>query len=212
MSQNVNEFLEAIKNKTDSELEEIQKTADPNINAIKEKTKGKIDNLESKEDSIELSQDVFNSFQREISNKQINWLKRTNTEKGRLMDQLMKDLGNKFKSLSSGPEFNDLLTSLFLEVREDAGSSYEVHITKNSDPGKFKLASGITQNVVADLENVGVLVKRLDIPISVENTLESRFTKSRNDLIIEATQGLWDDLEKSPWQFKDVLNHLMSKK
>ena len=211
MSQNVDEFLKALKNKTNSELLEIQKTADPDINAIKEKIKGQIASLESEKDSIGLSQEVIQSFQRRTSNKQMEWLKRTNNEKGRLIDQLIMKLENKFKSLTSGPEFYDLLTKLFLEIKQEPGSRYEVHITKNSDPGKFKSASGINQNVVADLDNVGVLVKRLDYPISIENTLESRLTKSRDDLIIEASQGLWNDLEDSPWQFQQVLSHLMSK-
>ena len=190
MSQNVDEFLKALKNKTNSELLEIQKTADPDINAIKEKIKGQIASLESEKDSIGLSQEVIQNFQRRISNKQMEWLKRTNNEKGRLIDQLIMKLENKFKSLTSGPEFYDLLTKLFLEIEQETGSSYEVHITKDSDLGKFKSASGINQNVVADLDNVGVLVKRLDYPISIENTLESRLTKSRDDLIIEDSQDL----------------------
>ena len=211
MSQNVDEFLEAMKNKTNSELVEIQKTADPSINAIKTKTKGKLANLESEEDSIGLSQEVIYSFQKRISKKQIEWLKRTNNEKGRLIDQLIMKLEKQFKTLVSGPEFYNTLSKLFLEVKQEVGSSYEVHIPKNSDPDKFKSVSNINQNVVADLDTIGVLVKRLDNPISVENTLESRFTKSRDDLIIEATQGLWNDLEDSPWQFQQALNHLMSK-
>ena len=211
MSQNVDEFLEAMKSKTNSELAEIHKTADPSINAIKTQTKGKIANLESEEDSIGLSQEVIYTFQRRISKKQMEWLKRTNNEKGRLLDQLIMKLENKFKSLVSSPEFSDILSKLFLEVKQDAGSSYEVHIPKNSDPEKFKSVLNINQNVVADLNNVGVLVKRLDYPISIENTLESRFTKNKDELIIEAYQRLWNDLEDSPWQFQQVLSLLMSK-
>ncbi|MHA1513806.1 MAG: hypothetical protein ACTSRJ_07100 [Candidatus Hodarchaeales archaeon] len=211
MSKNVDEFLEAMKSKINSELAEIHKTAGPSINAIKTKTKGKIENLESDEDSIGLSQEVIYSFQRRISKKQIEWLKRTNNEKGRLLDQLIMKLENQFKSLESGPEFYDTLAKLFLEVKQEVGSSYEVHIPKNSDPEKFKSVSSVNQNVVADLNEVGVLVRRLDIPISVENTLESRFTKIRDELIIEAYQGLWNDIEDSPWQFKQILSHLMSK-
>ncbi|MHA2218797.1 MAG: hypothetical protein ACXACY_22975 [Candidatus Hodarchaeales archaeon] len=139
-------------------------------------------------------------------------MKRNNSEKGRLMNQLMAKLENQIKSLVSGPEFYDLLSKLFLEVKQDVGSSFEVHIPKNSDPGKFKSASGINQNIVADLDNVGVLVKRLDYPISVENTLESRLAKSKADLIIEASRGLWDDLEDSPWQFQQILKNLNSEK
>ena len=212
MSHNIDEFLEAMKNKTNSELLEIQKTADPDISAIKEKTKGKIAHLESEGKSSGLSPEVISSFQRRISDKQIEWLKRTNSEKGRLMDKLMVKLEKQIKSLVSVPEFYDLLSKLFLEIKQDAGSSYEVHIPKNSDPGKFKSASGITQNVVADLENIGVLVKRLDYPISVENTLESRLAKSKDDLIIEASRGLWDDLEGSPWKFQQILKNLKSEK
>ncbi len=211
MSENVDEFLEAMKSKTNSELAEIHKTAGPSINAIKSKTKGKIANLESDEDSIGLSQEVIYSFQRRISKKQIEWLKRTNNEKGRLLDQLIMKLENQFKSLESGPEFYDTLSKLFLEVKQEVGSSYEVHIPKNSDPEKFKSVSSVNQNVIADLNKVGVLVRRLDIPISVENTLESRFTKIRDELIIEAYQGLWNDIEDSPWQFQQILSHLMSK-
>ncbi|MHA1206179.1 MAG: hypothetical protein ACTSSO_01285 [Candidatus Hodarchaeales archaeon] len=211
MSKNVDEFLEAMKSKTNSEVAEIHKTAGPSINAIKTRTKGKIANLESDEDSIGLSQEVIYSFQKRISKKQIEWLKRTNNEKGRLLDQLIMKLENQFKSLESGPEFYDTLAKLFLEVKQEVGSSYEVHIPKNSDPEKFKSVSSVNQNVVADLNEVGVLVRRLDIPISVENTLESRFTKNRDELIIEAYQGLWNDIEDSPWQFKQILSHLMSK-
>jgi vacuolar-type H+-ATPase subunit E/Vma4 len=212
MSNNVDEFLEAMKNKTNSELLEIQKTADPNISAIKEKIKGKIAHLESEENTSGLSQEVISGFQRRISDKQIEWLKRTNSEKGRLMDRLMTKLENQIKSLVTEPGFYDLLSNLFLEIKEDAGSSYEVHIPKNSDPGRFKSASGINQNVIADLDNVGVMVKRLDYPISVENTLESRLAKSKADLIIEASRGLWDDLEDSPWQFQQILKNLKSEK
>ncbi|MHA1236352.1 MAG: hypothetical protein ACTSQ9_01680 [Candidatus Hodarchaeales archaeon] len=211
MSKNVDEFLEAMKSKTNSELAEIHKTAGPSINAIKTKTKGKIANLKSDDDSSGLSQEVIYSFQRRISKKQIEWLKRTNNEKGRLLDQLIMKLENQFKSLESGPEFYDTLSKLFLEVKQEVGSSYEVHIPKNSDPEKFKSVSSVNQNVVADLNKVGVLVRRLDIPISVENTLESRFTKIRDELIIEAYQGLWNDIEDSPWQFQQILSHLMSK-
>lgn len=211
MSENVDEFLEAMKSKANSELAEIHKTAGPSINAIKSKTKGKIANLESDEDSIGLSQEVIYSFQRRISKKQIEWLKRTNNEKGRLLDQLIMKLENQFKSLESGPEFYDTLSKLFLEVKQEVGSSYEVHIPKNADPEKFRSVSSVNQNVVADLNKVGVLVRRLDIPISVENTLESRFTKNRDELIIEAYQGLWNDIEDSPWQFQQILSHLMSK-
>ncbi len=212
MNQEVNEFLKALKDKENSELLEIQNTAGPSINAIKDKTNRKIADLESETGSSEISQEIIESFQRKISDKQIEWLKRTNIEKGRLMDQLIQKLEKRFKPLPSNVEFYDLLNKLFLEVKKEAGTNYEVHITKKSDPEKFKAAFGINQNVIADLDNVGVLVKRLDFPISIENTLESRFAKNRDELIIEASQGLWNDLEDSPWQFQQVMSSLLSKK
>ena len=67
MSHNIDEFLEAMKNKTNSELLEIQKTANPNISAIKEKTKSKIAHLESEGDSSGLSPELISDFQRRWS-------------------------------------------------------------------------------------------------------------------------------------------------
>ncbi|MHA2304533.1 MAG: hypothetical protein ACXACU_04005 [Candidatus Hodarchaeales archaeon] len=211
MSQDVNEFLTALKDKINSELLKIQNTAEPDINEIKDKISRKIADLETDTDSTGISQDMMENFQREVSNNQIEWLKRANIEKGRLIDQLILNLETKFKSLSSNVDFYNLLNKMFLEIKQDAGNNYEVHITKNSDPEKFKTASSINQNVIADLDGVGVLVKRLDLPISIENTLESRFVKNRDELIIEASQGLWNDLEGSPWQFKQIMSHLLSK-
>jgi vacuolar-type H+-ATPase subunit E/Vma4 len=212
MSQEVNEFLKALKDKTNSELLEIQNTADPSIDAIKDKTNQKIADLESETGSIEISQETIESFQRKISDKQTEWLKRTNIEKGRLIDQLIQKLEKQFKSLPKNAEFYDLLAKLFVEVEKEAGTNYEVHITKNCEPEKFKAAAGINQIVISDIDNVGVLVKRLDFPISIENTLESRFAKTRDELIIEASQGLWNDLEDSPWQFQQVMSLILSKK
>jgi vacuolar-type H+-ATPase subunit E/Vma4 len=212
MNQDVNEFLKTLRDKTNSELLEIQNTAGSSIDAIKDKTNRKIADLESETDSIEISQEIIESFQRKTSDKQNEWLKRTNIEKGRLIDQLIQKLEKRFKSIPINVEFYDLLNKLFLEVEKEAGSNYEVHITKNTGPEKFKAASSISQNVIADLDGVGVLVKRLDFPISIENTLESRFAKSRDELIIVASHGLWNDLEDSPWQFQQVMSSLLSKK
>ena len=212
MSQEVNEFLKALKDKDNSELLEIQNDAGPSIDAIKNKTNRKIADLESETGSSAMPEEMIESFQRKISDKQKEWLKRTNIEKGRLIDQLILKLEKRFKTLSSNVELYDLLNKLFLEAEKEAGTNYEVHITKKCDPEKFKAASGINQNVIADLDNVGVLVKRLDLPISIENTLESRFAKNRDELIIEASQGLWNDLEGSPWQFQQIMSSLLSKK
>ncbi|MHA2248304.1 MAG: hypothetical protein ACXADY_25365 [Candidatus Hodarchaeales archaeon] len=211
MSHDVNEFLKALKNKINSELLEIQNTADPDIHEIKDKISRKIADLETDTLSTGMSQDMTEIIQRKISDKQIEWLKRANIEKGRLIDQLILKLENRFKSLSLNADFYDLLNKLFLEIKQDAGNNYEVHISINSDPEKFQRASNINQNVIADLNGVGVLVKRLDLPISIENTLESRFVKNRDELIIEASQGFWNDLEGSPWQFQQIMSHLLSK-
>ena len=51
----------------------------------------------------------------------------------------------------------------------------------------------------------------LYLPIDIENTLESRFAKNKEDLIITASQGLWNDLKESPWQTQQIMSQLLSK-
>jgi len=211
MSQEIDEFLKALKDISNSEVSEIQYTADPDILAIKEKTLKKIAQLEAESHSFTHSQDMIDSFQREISKKQVEWLKQVNVAKGRLIDQLMKKLVDQFKSLATGAKSTDLLIKLFQEIKQDAGDHFEVHITKNCDAKNFKTVSGVIQSVIPDLDRVGVLVKRLDLPIDIENTLESRFAKNKEDLIIIASQGLWNDLKESPWQTQQIMSQLLSK-
>lgn len=211
MSQEIDEFLKALKDISNSEVSEIQNTADPDILAIKEKKLKKIAQLEAESHSFAHSQDMINSLQREISKKQVEWLKQVNVEKGRLIDQLMEKIEGQFKSLATGAESTDLLIKLFQEIKPDAGDHFEVHITKNCDAKNFKTVSGVIQSVIPDLDRVGVLVKRLDLPIDIENTLESRFAKNKEDLIITASQGLWNDLKESPWQTQQIMSQLLSK-
>ena len=212
MSQEIDEFLKALKDISNSEVSEIQYTADPDILAIKEKTLKKIAQLEAESHSFTHSQDMIDSLQREISKKQVEWLKQVNVAKGRLIDQLMKKIVDQFKSLATGAESTDLLIKLFQEIKQDAGDHFEVHITKNCDAKNFKTVSGVIQSVIPDLDRVGVLVKRLDLPIDIENTLESRFAKNKEDLIITASQGLWSDLKESPWQTQQIMSQLLAKK
>jgi len=211
MNQDIDEFLEALKEKSNSKMVEIQSTVNRNISEIQNQTLQKIHKIEAELNSYKNSPMLMDSFQREISEKQENWLRRSNIEKGRLMDQLILKLNEKFKTFATGTESYDLLNRMFQEIRQDAGSTYEVHIAKKCDPDKFKTISGINQHVIADLNHVGVLVKRLDFPITIENTLESRFIKNREDLIIEASHDLWSDLDESPWQFQRVIRLLLPK-
>ena len=211
MSQEIDEFLKALKDISNSEVSEIQNTADPKILAIKEKMSQKMAQLEAESHSFTQSQDMIDSFQREISKKQVEWLKQVNVAKGHLLDQLMKKLEDQFKSLTTGAESTDLLIKLFQEIKQDTGDHFEVHITKNCDAKNFKTVSGVIQSVIPDLDRVGVLVKRLDLPIDIENTLESRFAKNKEDLIITASQGLWNDLKESPWQTQQIMSQLLSK-
>ena len=212
MSQEIDEFLKALKDISNSEVSEIQNTADPDILVIKKKTLKKITQLEAESHSFTHSQDMIDSLQREISKKQVEWLKQVNVAKGRLIDQLMKKIVDQFKSLATGAESTDLLIKLFQEIKPDAGDHFEVHITKNCDAKNFKTVSGVIQSVIPDLDRVGVLVKRLDLPIDIENTLESRFAKNKEDLIITASQGLWSDLKESPWQTQQIMSQLLAKK
>jgi len=211
MSQEIDEFLKALKDISNSEVSEIQNTADPDILVIKKKTLKKITQLEAESHSFTHSQDMIDSLQIEISKKQVEWLKQVNVAKGRLIDQLMKKLVDQFKSLATGAKSTDLLIKLFQEIKQDAGDHFEVHITKNCDAKNFKTVSGVIQSVIPDLDRVGVLVKRLDLPIDIENTLESRFAKNKEDLIIIASQGLWNDLKESPWQTQQIMSQLLSK-
>lgn len=211
MSQEIDEFLKALKDISNSEVSKIKNTADPDILAIKEKTVKKITQLEAESHSLTHSQDMIDSLQREIAKKQVEWLKQVNVEKGHLLDQLMKKLVDQFKSLATGAKSTDLLIKLFQEIKQDAGDHFEVHITKNCDAKNFKTVSGVIQSVIPDLDRMGVLVKRLDLPIDIENTLESRFAKNKEDLIITASQGLWNDLKESPWQTQQIMSQLLSK-
>ncbi len=62
MNQDVNEFLKTLRDKTNSELLEIQNTAGSSIDAIKDKTNRKIADLESKTGSIEILQEMIESI------------------------------------------------------------------------------------------------------------------------------------------------------
>ncbi|WP_455143499.1 hypothetical protein [Candidatus Hodarchaeum mangrovi] len=212
MNQEIDEFLEALKEKSNSKMLEIESTVDPSILEIQNQTLLKINQIEAEFDSFKNSPVLMDSFQRTISEKQEDWLRRSNNEKGRLMDQIILKLKDKFKTLAIGTESYNLLNKMFQEIKQDSGNTYEVHITQNCDPDKFKTISGTNQHVIADLDRVGVLVKRLDSPITIENTLESRFIKKKEDLIIKASQDLWNDLDESPWQFQKVMGQLRTKK
>lgn len=212
MNQEIDEFLEALKEKSNSKMLEIESTVDPSILEIQNQTLLKINQIEAEFDSFKNSPVLMDSFQRTISKKQEDWLRRSNNEKGRLMDQIILKLKDKFKTLAIGTESYNLLNKMFQEIKQDSGNTYEVHITQNCDPDKFKTISGTNQHVIADLDRVGVLVKRLDSPITIENTLESRFIKKKEDLIIKASQDLWNDLDESPWQFQKVMGQLRIKK
>ena len=211
MNQEIDEFLEALKEKTNSKMLEIESTIDASIIEIQNKSLQKINKIETEFLSFKNSPIIMDSYQKTISEKQEKWLRRSNIEKGRLIDQLLLKLEDKFKSFATGTDSYVLLKKMFQEIKLDAGATYVVHITKNCDPDKFKTISGINQHVIADLDQMGVLVKRLDLPITIENTLESRFAKSRDELIIKASQSLWNDLDESPWQFQKILKRLQSK-
>ncbi|MFX0051556.1 MAG: hypothetical protein ACFE8U_09725, partial [Candidatus Hermodarchaeota archaeon] len=195
----------------DSEITEIESRAQTEIEAIKEKTKHKITKLKEERDSLTISQSLLETFQQELSKRQLDWIKRINNEKGNYLDQLFKELGQRFKEISKGSEIYFLLNKLFTEVKDHAGNDYEIHITRNCDPNKFKEKVMTTKKVFTDLDEVGIVIKRFDIPISIENTLESRLEKSRADLVVQASQTLWGDLTDSPWQARQVLNQLLQK-
>ncbi len=210
MSQEIDKFLEALKSIINSEISEMKNTVEPDILAIKEHTKQKISKLESEFQSLNHSKAMIDSFQRELSKKQLEWIKRSNFEKERLLVQLIRDLEERFIKISTGDRKYEILNKLFQEIKSDSGDNFEVHITKTCNPEKFKTESGIRKNVIADLDHVGVLVKRLDFPMIIENSLESRFAKNRDDLIMKASQELWGDLEESPWQIQNIINRLLS--
>jgi vacuolar-type H+-ATPase subunit E/Vma4 len=211
MSQEIDDFLEALKDIIDSEITEIQSRAQTEIEAIKEKTKHKIATLKEEQDSLTISQSLLENFQQELSKRQLEWIKRINNEKGHYLDQLFKELRQRFKEISKGPEIYFLLNKLFTEVKNNAGNDFEVHITRNCDPNKFKEKVMTTKKVLADLDEVGIVIKRFDIPMSIANTLESRLEKSRADLVVQGSQTLWGDLDDSPWQTRQVLNQLLEK-
>ncbi|MFX0172417.1 MAG: hypothetical protein ACFE9L_10885, partial [Candidatus Hodarchaeota archaeon] len=82
MNQEIDDFLEALKEIIDSEITEIESRAQTEIEAIKEKTKHKIVQLKEEQDSLTVSQTLLEKFQQELSKRQLDWIKRINTEKG----------------------------------------------------------------------------------------------------------------------------------
>jgi vacuolar-type H+-ATPase subunit E/Vma4 len=210
MSQEIDEFLEALKSIINSEISEMKNTVEPDILAIKEQAQQRISQLELETQSQTYSQAMNDSFQRELSKIQLEWIKRSNFEKGRLLDQLVAELEEKFKKISTGDRKYEVLNKLFQEIKSESGDNFEVHITKTCNPEEFKIVSGIKQNIIADLDHVGILVKRLDFPMIIENSLEARFAKNKDDLIMNASQQLWSDLEESPWQIQNISSRLLS--
>jgi vacuolar-type H+-ATPase subunit E/Vma4 len=160
MSQEIDNFLEALKDIIDSEITEIHNRAQTEIEAIKEKTQRKIVKLKEEQDSLTISQSLLETFEQKLSKRQLDWIQRINNEKGHYLDQLFEELEQRFKAISNGPEIYYLLNKLFTEVKDHIGNDFEVHITRNCDPDKFKDKTMITKKVIADLDQIGIIIIR----------------------------------------------------
>ena len=203
----MDEFFSALKKNIDSELIKIKDQADSEIATIREKNRQKIVQLREEELSLEKKKVLLESFHKNLSDKQLEWMERINHEKGKFLDQLMVELQNRFSSISQ--ESIDFYVKLYNEVKDNIGNDFRVHISKTANPDKFKTKAGLNYEVIADLDRNGIIIQRNDIPLSIENTLESRLEKIRDDLRIQASHMMWEDIENSPWKVKDILNRLL---
>lgn len=209
MGNNMKDFLEALKENTDTEVKKIHSGAKPVINKIYEKNRSEIAMIQEEQSSGLKSLDLLESFQRELSTKQLEWVTKVNNEQGKLLEQLFSHLLNRFQALSEDKGIYEISGKLYDEVKADTGDDFVVHISHNCSPERFKSKTGITHRVFADLDEVGVVIERKDVPITVENTLEGRMTKIRGDLEVMASQGLWGDLDITPWDVNQVLDKLL---
>ncbi|MFX0185390.1 MAG: hypothetical protein ACFE95_20095 [Candidatus Hodarchaeota archaeon] len=209
MSHEIDDFLSALKENLNSEISKIFEEGNSKIAEIQETNLKLIVKLHEEHQSELKSRSSFEFLQRDLTAHHLDWIQRVNKEKGHHIDQLFKELEQKFKTISNGPEINDLLNRLFTEVKDRVGNDFEVHITRNCDPNKFKDKTMTTKKVIADLDQVGIVVKRLDIPITIENTLETRLNKIKDDIILIASQSLWHDVQVSPWNPQTVMNKLV---
>jgi vacuolar-type H+-ATPase subunit E/Vma4 len=209
MSHEIDDFLSALKENLNSEISKIHEEGNSKIAEIQETNQKLIAKLHEEHLSEMKSRSSFESFQRDLTAHHLDWIQRINKEKGHYIDQLFEELVIRVKAISNGPEINYLLNRLFTEVKNHIGNDFEVHITRNCDPNKFKDKTMITKKVIADLDQVGIVIKRLDIPITIENTLETRLNKIKDDIIILASQSLWHDVQISPWDTQAIMNKLV---
>lgn len=209
MNHDMDDFLKSLKENTDAMIEEILGRSKLIINEIDEKSQSQIEILQNEQQSELRSRKLLESFQRELSSKHLEWVTRISNEEDQMIKDLFGKLRQRFLSLSEDAGVYDLLSKLYGEVRADIGSDFVVHITKNCSPEKFKGRTGVSQTVVADLNRVGIEIERKDIPVTIENTLETRMEKLEEDLKVLATKELWGDLDIAPWDAIQVLNRLI---
>jgi len=207
-SHQMDDFFSAMKENIDSEISKILERAQTEIVEIQEKNQKRIAKLQDEHKSLIKSRSLFDSFHRELSTRQLSWTSNLNNHKGELLEKLFKELQKEFKVIENNSDAYKILKKLFEEIKDHVGSDFEVHISKSLDPGRFKSITGLNSRIIADLNQTGILVKRLDVPISIENTLEARLTKIKNDLAIRATQKLWDDVDQNAWEIRHLLNQL----
>lgn len=207
-SHQMDDFFSAMKDNIDSEISKIFERAQTEIAEIQEMNQKRIAKLRNEHSSSIKSRFMFDSFQRELSTRQLSWTSNLNSQKGELLENLFKELQREFKNFTDNTDAYKILQKLFEEIKDHVGTNFEVHISKSLDPGRFKSITGLNSRIIADLDQTGIIVKRLDLPISIENTLEARFTKIKNDLAIIASQKLWNNVDQNAWEIHPLLKQL----
>jgi len=205
-------FLDTLDTMLDSMIAEIDLETKNKIEKIEKKTRDELNKIENLKREISKDKTRLElEISQELKVRRRFWFRKLNHERSIILEHFFSELQQMIREIpEKKPFFAELLKKLILEtVNSVNDTSMVIHVTKGSkDLIKDFIVSKEIQ-VVDDLSQVGVVAVIPEKSITIENTLESRLTLLKRDIIIMINKMLFKDLEEPPWSVSKTLDILM---
>lgn len=211
MSNLFGQFFQELSNKKDRSIKEIEAGTEREIKELlseHEKHLHKIKKMYSHDSFTNL---LVENYQKELTLRKFQWKMAINNEKQKIISGLLEEIKNSFHSFSDSSDNYRILVSLYKEAKEKVGENFRIHIPKNTKVNEFKKLLNDDCEIIADLNQYGIIIECLDIPLTIVNTLDSRLEKLKTEIKIGLSKLYWGDIELKEefyWKIPSILDIL----
>jgi hypothetical protein len=214
MTLEIHEFLTEFREELLKEIDGIMERYSVRASDITQRNKEVIEKLENEFFDLVGSPKWIATIRRELDSWQDNYISRVNQEKKQLTEEIIEQVRlqvNTYCNCKDEFDTYGLLAKLYHEAVSYLGKteSYRIYIPKGYDPEVFaKRIDVVNQEIISDIDCIGIRVESHDGHVKIENSLDSRIKQHMDELKIFISNQIWKDIPAEAWSTEEIIERL----